>query len=441
MSIKTYFEKLFTSDGLDEKEFNDFYDLCIKNDIKIRTKEVDFEFAFINKNKDKKIRINRNNIEFEDPKCTPEDILNITFDNIEKLDSTIRNELILIVNQYRKINNNFYEKYKNEYIQLLINICSFLEKNSKYKTLQDYERGINIDSYNYIDNLLRSNSQNIGDFNKVYLYNKYINDKNFYSLDTVVEVRKTFTDKQSIDTVRSFIESTVELHSGSFKLSNEDIVKIFPGKTIRIRLQKIWNSYNKVFIKGSIATGLTLYFIYKLNPEQKQKVEDLIDDQSGCYLNDLTKKISFKIDLLTCNKSKGDIKTCTDPKQKNCFNPCIVGTNCSKKVVKEDDASTGTIYRSCIDQVGGCSVFCDTKNFFTGNDLKKYELECRNSSGSRVIFEVYSLLTGVPVEDIDGYIYFSPSNNKIVELLVILFLLIILLVLLFLRITNRSNTR
>lgn len=54
MSIKTYFEKLFTSDGLDEKEFNDFYDLCIKNDIKIRTKEVDFEFAFINKNKDKK---------------------------------------------------------------------------------------------------------------------------------------------------------------------------------------------------------------------------------------------------------------------------------------------------------------------------------------------------------------------------------------------------
>lgn len=429
MSIETYFKKLFTSDGLDEKEFDDFYKLCTNNNIKIRAKEADFAFAFVHKNKDKKFQINPNNIEFEDPKTTPKEILKLTFENIEKLDSTIMNELISIVKQYRKVNNDFYEKYKDQYIQLLTEICSVLEKNSRNKTLQEYNKKLNADIYIYSENLLKNN----GDFNKIYLLNKYINTNNFFSYDTAVKVNQTFTDKQSIGKVRSFIESTVELHPGSFKLSNEDIVKIFPGKTIRIRPQKIWNSYNKVFIKGSIATGLTLYFIYKLNPEQQQKVEDLINDQSGCYLNDLTKKISFKVDLLTCNKSKGVLKTCTDSNQKNCFNPCIVGTNCSKKVVKENDTSTGTIYSSCINQVGGCSVFCDTKNFFTGNDLKKYELECRNSSGSKVIFEVYSLLTGVPVEKIEGYIYFSSSNTKIVGLLVILFLLVVLLFLMLLK--------
>ena len=172
-----------------------------------------------------------------------------------------------------------------------------------------------------------------------------------------------------------------------------------------------------------------------------QQIEESAEDQSGCFLVDKSTGKSFKVDLLSCNKTTSttndnSLQTCSlsDTECTNKFNPCLrdpsnpIPPDCKRLVVSSLSGQKGmNEYLACSEENKYCSKYCEIENF--NYDRNRYEMECRNVDINILKLKFVSLISGVPVSTLlDRLLLKSGSVSSIVKIWIINLILLVLIV-------------
>lgn len=271
-------------------------------------------------------------------------------------------------------------------------------------------------------------------YNEIPLSNKIKLDllKKITQKNTIQNKLKIFSDIFDMKELGNSLESGKAFNIGD--KTDYNIALKFMNK-LQIELEssvrfldgsEIYSYTKKKMIVGLIViSGIVyLYIGNKINIISKE-IQLEADKRSGCFLIEKYTKKETKIGLLSCNNDSDF------PDDQ--FNPCVIDgkslvqdqeilkpSNCSKIVVNKYSTSPDIInnvvvkkFQSCDrrDSSGVCSSYCNIFNFFKGDDLEKYTMECRNISGSTVAIETYSLLTGESKEEVINKLILSRENN------------------------------
>lgn len=255
---------------------------------------------------------------------------------------------------------------------------------------------------------------------------------NFINMDIFDKKTKYLSDEQKNDIISKYysniknrieIDQTIYIYKNILKEPVKDKIPEQPPETLQSKpskkiIDKIKYYTNIGFSIVVLVVGSSGLYLYLKTPkgvsvDLTKEIEEEIQDQSGCFIINVVNGESKKLNLLSCNQ--------LEPSNDD-FNPCIVDgkslvedekvlmpSNCSRIIVNKYSTSPDIINNISVEKIqacdkkdpnGICSLYCSSLNFFKGDDLQKYTMECRNISGIAISIEIYSLLSGKPKEEI-----------------------------------------